>query len=62
KYTTQSCLECPTCQEMILVGTGGEGKLMLHDGKAECQKNIKKREAEKKQGKNRTLFDVGLFK
>ncbi|KAH7907202.1 hypothetical protein BJ138DRAFT_1104514 [Hygrophoropsis aurantiaca] len=47
---------------MILVGTGGEGNLTQHEGKSECRQNVKRKESEKKSGKPRTLFDVGLLK
>ena len=54
---------CPEqCGEDIDVGTAGPDGLSQHMGKSKCKKNVERKKKQQKEGKMRTLFDIGVKK
>ena len=53
---------CPECGEDINVGTAGPAGLSQHTGKSKCKKNVERKKKQQKEGKMRTLFDIGVKK
>jgi hypothetical protein len=62
KYDTNTTARCLECGEDINIGTAGPAGLSQNTGKSKCKKNIKNKKKQEKQGKIRTLFDVGVKK
>jgi hypothetical protein len=55
-------VECPLCKEMIPVGYAGPIGLAQHQGRKKCMATCERKQKEKKKGKIRTLFEVGVKK
>ena len=53
---------CPECGEDINVGTAGPAGLSQHTDKSKCKKNVERKKKQQKEGKMRTLFDIGVKK
>ena len=53
---------CPECGEDVIVGTAGPAGLCQHTGKSKCKKNVERKKKQEKEGKMRTLFNIGVKK
>ena len=62
KYNVDTAARCTECGKDINGGTVGPAGLSQHMGKSKCWKNIENKKKQEKQGKIRTLFDIGVKK